>query len=56
MDGLAFYGLQAHFFPIDAEMVHGSFTSRQFVSEQRLGELGSMEDAREQGQKAIGHA
>jgi hypothetical protein len=36
IDGLAFYRLQAHFFPIDAEMVHGSLTSRQFVSERKL--------------------
>lgn len=56
MDRLAFYRLQAHFFPIDAEMVHGSLTSHQFVSKQKLRELRSVEDAREQAQKAVGHA
>ena len=55
-DGLAFNGLQARFFSINAEVVHGCLTSRQFVSEQRLGNLGSIENAREQGQKTVGHA
>jgi len=55
-DRLTFYGLQAHFFSINAQVVHRCIAmSIQSANSSEDGE-GSAVNLREQSQQAIGHA
>ncbi len=59
-DGLTFYRLQAHFFSVNAEVIHGRvavFTKKVREQIPRTARVSKRNaNAREQSQESVGHA
>ena len=53
---LTFYGLQAHFFSVDAQVVHWRIAKIHKSGNKTPRMVESAVDIREQSQKALGHA